>query len=69
MGTNGGMGHVSTDGVTDLKMRADRYGIYEQKVGECLWYGDLNAKAIKNGADIVKDLLVDDGVPDRGHRR
>ena len=32
-------------------------------VGECLWYGRSTT-----GAQVVEDLIVDDGVRDRGHR-
>ncbi|CAE6953142.1 FHL2 [Symbiodinium sp. KB8] len=43
--------------------RARRYGNFEL-FGECLWYGSDRADA----RCVVLDLIIDDGVPSRGHR-
>ena len=44
--------------------RQSRYGTWTTKCGECLWFGRVGASA----ETIVADLIIDDGVPSRGHR-
>ena len=44
--------------------RVERYGTARGgKTGECLWFGRAGASA----AQIVQELVIDDGVADRGH--
>jgi len=61
----GAAGVASHRGGDDSRLedRATRYGKWKGAVGECLWYGRSTT-----GAQIVDDLIVDDGVRDRGHR-
>merc|ERR1712112_247820 len=40
------------------------YGRVRNRSGENLWFGELS-----DAMDIVFDLIVDDGVPGRGHRK
>lgn len=63
-GSLGVIGHVGADGSSHAE-RQSRYGTWHGKTGECLWFGREGASAI----DVVADLVVDDGVPDRGHRQ
>eukprot|EP00931_Biecheleriopsis_adriatica_P061642 TRINITY_DN37073_c0_g1_i1.p1 TRINITY_DN37073_c0_g1~~TRINITY_DN37073_c0_g1_i1.p1 ORF type:complete len:467 (+),score=78.74 TRINITY_DN37073_c0_g1_i1:37-1437(+) len=63
IGTTGTASHSSSDGTTSSE-RASRYGTYSL-FGECLWYGSDLADA----RCMVLDLIVDDGVPSRGHRK
>jgi uncharacterized protein YkwD len=57
---SGKTGHQGADG-TYVKDRINRYGI-SNGCGENLAYGPSTAR------DIVVQLVIDDGVPDRGHR-
>lgn len=60
-GSVGSTGHLGSDGANPGERVRRRGGdIY---VGEVITYGSTTA------ADIVRQLVVDDGVPDRGHRR
>lgn len=59
-GAIGGTGHVSTDGASPGERVRRRGGdIY---VGEGIYYGPRQA------VEVVRSLIIDDGVPDRGHR-
>jgi uncharacterized protein YkwD len=60
-GPIGGLEHQGTDN-SDPARRASRYGRWIQGVAENIAYGENPAQAV------VIQLLVDDGVPDRGHR-
>jgi uncharacterized protein YkwD len=62
MGQNAATGHIGTDG-SDLRRRVERYGDWEGAISENVFYGS------KDPLRIVLDLLVDSGVPARGHRR
>lgn len=63
LGTRGAVGHQGADGTASSE-RIARYGAWSGKCGECLWFGREDASA----RQIVEDLIVDDGVPSRGHR-
>jgi uncharacterized protein YkwD len=58
----GATGHTGSDGSTP-GVRLNRYGKWDISVGENINYGNEDAKRI------VTSLLIDDGVPSRGHRR
>jgi uncharacterized protein YkwD len=61
-GPRGITGHVGTRGST-LSNRVSRYGDWGAYIGEAISYGNDEAR------EIVIQLLVDDGVPSRGHRK
>lgn len=54
-------GHTGSDG-SNPSTRLNRYGKWHITLGENISYG------LVSGREIVADLLVDDGVPDRKHR-
>jgi uncharacterized protein YkwD len=60
-GPIGGLEHRGTD-KSDPARRASRYGRWIQGMAENIAYGENPARAV------VIQLLVDDGVADRGHR-
>ena len=60
-GTSGGLGHRGQNG-SRMCDRANRYGKWSGKVGENISYGRSDAR------DVVIQLIVDDGLTDRGHR-
>lgn len=57
---DGGVGHAASDGTLPGD-RALRHG-GGRYVAEVIAYGSIDP------ADVVRQLIVDDGVPDRGHR-
>jgi uncharacterized protein YkwD len=59
----GGMGHTSSDGSTTVT-RIQRYGTWHVTYDENIDYSPM-----VHGSDVIQNLLIDDGVPDRGHRR
>lgn len=63
LGSRGAVGHEGADG-SRAADRMKRYGAWSGKCGECLWFGRADATA----QQIVEDLIIDDGVPSRGHR-
>jgi hypothetical protein len=59
---HGGIGHIAKNGATP-KNRIERYGFWDKCSAEDITYGSFEAR------QIVIALLIDDGVPDRGHRK
>jgi len=59
---NGRIGHVSSKGANPQK-RIETYGKWEICASEDISYGNFIAR------QIVISLLIDDGVPTRGHRK
>jgi len=59
---HGGIGHISRNGSTPQN-RIKRYGDWDICSAEDITYGSFEAR------QIVIALLIDDGVPDRGHRK
>lgn len=62
-GTTGGVGHIGRDNSSPTT-RLARYGTWGVSSAENIDYG-----LFASGREVVIDLLVDDGVGDRGHRR
>lgn len=61
-GSRGGLGHDGSDGSTpDSRIR--RYVVPKSMTGENLAYGRMRAD------EFILQLYIDDGVPDRGHRK
>jgi uncharacterized protein YkwD len=58
----GATGHTGSDGST-MGVRMNRYGRWTGRLTESISYGPATAH------DVVAELLIDDAVPDRGHRR
>jgi uncharacterized protein YkwD len=60
-GAGGLVGHAGPYGKS-VADRVDRFGMWSQSIGECITYGDADPTGV------VAQLLIDDGVRDRGHR-
>ena len=60
-GASGRIGHVSSDGST-LRDRFHAAGVRGVTMEEDIAYGP------RDPSEVVRELIVDDGVPDRGHR-
>jgi hypothetical protein len=61
-GKTGAIGHGGSDGST-MESRMSRYGTWGGAAGENIDYGNGDARRI------VASMLIDDGVPSRGHRQ
>ena len=61
-GRYGLTGHVSSDGAT-LSDRIHRQQVWSMSAAEAISYG------YENPRDVVRQLIVDDGVAGRGHRK
>ena len=62
LATKGITGHRGSDG-SSPNARVDRYGRWEGAIGETVVY------EISPARQLVISLIIDDGVPNRGHRR
>lgn len=62
LGPRGGMEHVGGDGSLPSH-RVNRYGQWHRRISENITFGPAT------GRDVVAALLIDDGIPDRGHRK
>lgn len=60
--TTGSVGHGSAEGSRPYE-RIGLYGSWEKTVGENIAYGYAHAR------DAIISLIIDDGVPNRGHRQ
>jgi uncharacterized protein YkwD len=49
-----------------MSRRIKRHGQWTVAIGEAISYGPYR---IDRGRDVIAQLLVDDGVPGRGHRK
>lgn len=59
---SGKTGHKGSDG-SSIDKRIERYGDWNKKISENIFYGDPDARSV------VLHLVIDDGVPSRGHRK
>jgi uncharacterized protein YkwD len=63
-GPRGGLDHAGSDG-SQADDRVSRYGTWMRTIGENLAFGQFGPD---DARDVVMSLLIDDGVPSRGHR-
>jgi len=63
LGRTGATSHTGSDGST-LTTRVARYATWRISLSENIDYAPMIT-----GRDVIESLVVDDGVPDRGHRR
>jgi uncharacterized protein YkwD len=60
-GKSGEVGHTGRSSGT-MQQRIERHGKWSRRIGENIGYGPNTARLM------VMDLIIDDGVPGRGHR-
>lgn len=60
-GETGSTGHNAMSGT--MEERIEHHGRWSGKIGENIGYGPADAR------QMVMQLIIDDGVPDRGHRK
>lgn len=70
MAATGIVQHTGSNGSSPAD-RMSYYGVWYHCCGECIWYGSIEIETppMAVAQRIVDALLVDDGVPDRGHRK
>jgi uncharacterized protein YkwD len=61
-GESGAVGHFGRSS-GGPKERIERHGQWQGRIGENIFYGQGDAR------QMVMNLIIDDGVPDRGHRK
>ena len=61
-GRSGAIGHVGRQS-RGMKQRIERHGRWERQIGENIGYGPDGAR------EMVMQLIIDDGVKGRGHRK
>jgi uncharacterized protein YkwD len=61
-GRSGAIGHTGSQS-HGMQERVERHGRWERQLGENIGYGPQAPR------DMVMQLIIDDGVPDRGHRK
>jgi uncharacterized protein YkwD len=61
-GESGAVGHLGKSS-GGPKERIERHGEWQGRIGENIFYGPGDAR------QVVMNLIIDDGVPDRGHRK
>jgi len=61
-GPSGRTGHTGRGGSSPAD-RIERHGTWKRAIGEAVCYGP------PTGLRMIASLIIDDGVPDRGHRR
>ena len=61
-GRSGEVGHTGSSG-GDMRERIERHGTWMRRIAENIGYGPDSARLM------VLDLIIDDGVPGRGHRK
>jgi uncharacterized protein YkwD len=61
-GSRGSTSHAGSDG-SNFAKRIARYGTWSGEIGEDISYGAREAR------EVIVELLIDDGVANRGHRK
>lgn len=61
-GRSGGTGHTGRQS-RGMQERIERHGKWERNIAENIGYGPTDAR------NMVMQLIIDDGVPNRGHRK